>query len=546
MKNNTFFLFLLMITAIIGCQSDVNETPPPVASTTRDLKINLTADLQTMEGFGASDGWQCQFVGKNWPLAKRNQMADLLFSKELDVDGNPKGIGLSLWRFNLGAGSAEQGDASFINDEWRRSECFLNADGTYNWNKQEGQRWFMKAAKARGVEKILAFTGSPPVYFTKNGKGFSNEGAYLNLQADKYDALADFWVTCIENIKAKDGVDIDYISPINEPQYDWNPAADGWAGQEGTAARNSEIYTLVNAISQKLKDRGSKSQIVLGEAAAFDCLYKEMSGQSGRSNQIDYFFGVNSMKNIANMSNVKKTISGHAYWQVWPLNEQISSREMVSSKVKTVPGLSLWETEYCIMESPGTAEIPGGSGPKRDLGMDTALWVARIISNDIAIANVTSWQWWVGISRGDYKDGLIHVDDGVTAGAGWGDANYCRNDGTIRETKILWAFGNFSYFVKPGMVRVQIADQNFTSASTDVMLTAYKDVANKKLVIVAVNYSKSTRTYKLNLSGGALKDNQLIPYTTSDVLSLKKGVAVKGDNIVIAPRSVVTFVGSYN
>jgi O-glycosyl hydrolase len=546
MKNNTFFLFLLMITAIIGCQSDVNETPPPVASTTRDLKINLTADLQTMEGFGASDGWQCQFVGKNWPLAKRNQMADLLFSKELDADGNPKGIGLSLWRFNLGAGSAEQGDASFINDEWRRSECFLNADGTYNWNKQEGQRWFMKAAKARGVEKILAFTGSPPVYFTKNGKGFSNEGAYLNLQADKYDALADFWVTCIENIKVKDGVDIDYISPINEPQFDWNPAADGWAGQEGTAARNSEIYTLVNAISQKLKNRGSKSQIVLGESAAFDCLYKEMPGSPGRSNQIDYFFGVNSIKSIANMSNVKKTISGHAYWQVWPLNEQIASRESVSSKVKTVPGLSLWQTEYCIMENPGTTEIPGGSGPKRDLGMDTALWVARIISNDIAIANVTSWQWWVGISRGDYKDGLIHVDDGVTAGAGWGDANYCRNDGTIRETKILWAFGNFSYFVKPGMVRVQIADQNATSASTDVMLTAYKDPTSKKLVIVAVNYSKSTRTYKLNLSGGALKDNQLIPYTTSDVLSLKKGVAVKGDNIVIAPRSVVTFVGSYN
>jgi O-glycosyl hydrolase len=546
MKKAYFFLLLIIFLFIIGCQSDVKEADVPVVSTGRDLKINLNANLQTMEGFGASDGWQCQFIGKNWPLAKRNQMADLLFSKELDINGNPKGIGLSLWRFNLGAGSAEQGENSFINDEWRRSECFLNADGTYNWNKQEGQRWFMKAAKARGVEKMLAFTGSPPVYFTQNGKAFSDSGSYLNLNADRYDDLADFWVTCIENIKAKDGVDIDYISPINEPQYDWNPAADGWAGQEGTAARNYEIYTLVSNISQKLKEKGSKSQIVLGEAAAYDCLYKEMSGQSGRSNQIDYFFGVNSMKNIASMSNVKKTISGHAYWQVWPLNEQISSRELVSSKVKTVPGLSLWETEYCIMENPGTAEIPGGSGPGRDLGMNTALWVARIISNDIAVANVTSWQWWVGISRGDYKDGLIHVDNGVTAGAGWGDANYCRNDGTIRETKILWAFGNFSFFVKPGMVRVQIADQNYVSASTDVMLTAYKDIENKKLVVVAVNYGKMARTYNLNLSGGTLKDNLLIPYTTSDVLSLKKGAAVKGDNIEIAPRSVVTFVGSYN
>ena len=546
MKQTYFSIFLLIVLVTIGCESDVKETAPPVATTTRDLKINLSADLQTMEGFGASDGWQCQFIGKNWPLDKRNQMADLLFSREVDINGNPKGIGLSLWRFNLGAGSAEQGEGSFINDEWRRSECFLNADGTYDWNKQAGQRWFMKAAKTRGVEKILAFTGSPPVHFTKNGKGFSDEGSYLNLKSDKYDDLADFWVTCIENIKAKDGVAIDYISPINEPQYNWNPAADGWAGQEGTAAMNSEIYNLVSNISSKLKERSLNSQIVLGEAAAYDCLYKEMSGQAGRSNQIDYFFGVNSAKSIANMSNVKKTISGHAYWQVWPVSEQIASRELVSSKVKSIPGLSLWETEYCVMENPGTAEIPGGSGPGRDLGMDTALWAARIISNDIAVANVTSWQWWVGISRGDYKDGLIHVDDGASAGHSWGDANYCKNDGYIRETKTLWAFGNFSLFVKPGMIRVQIPEQNYLSAATDVMLTAYKDVAIKKMVIVAVNYGKSTRTYKLNLLGGTLKDNQLIPYTTSATSSLKKGAAVKGDKIEIAPRSVVTYVGSYN
>jgi O-glycosyl hydrolase len=546
MKKIGLSLLLLIVLAAIGCESDVNQTAPPAASTIRDLKINLNTELQTMEGFGASDGWQCQFIGKNWPLDKRNQMADLLFSKEVDINGNPKGIGLSLWRFNLGAGSAEQGEGSFINDEWRRSECFLNADGTYNWDKQAGQRWFMKAAKARGVEKILAFTGSPPVYFTKNGKAFSQEANYFNLKSDAYDDLADFWVTCIENIKTKDGVDIDYISPINEPQFSWTAGTDGWAGQEGTAAMNSEIYNLVSNISQKLKGKGLNSQIVLGEAAAYDCLYKEMSGQEGRSNQIDYFFGVNSAKSITNMSNVKKTISGHAYWQVWPLNEQLSSRELVATKVKSVPGLSLWETEYCVMENPGTAEIPGGAGPGRDLGMDTALWVARIISNDIAIANVTSWQWWVGISRGDYKDGLIHVDDGASAGAGWGDANYCKNDGTIRETKILWAFGNFSYFVKPGMIRIQISEQNYLSAATDVMLTAYKDVKNKKIVVVAVNYGKSTRSYKLNLSGGTVKDDQFIPYITSDTSSLKKGVAVKADKIEIGPRSVVTFVGSYN
>ena len=41
-----------------------------------------------------------------------NQIADWLFSTENDANGQPKGIGLSLWRFNVGAGSTEQGENS--------------------------------------------------------------------------------------------------------------------------------------------------------------------------------------------------------------------------------------------------------------------------------------------------------------------------------------------------------------------------------------------------------------------------------------------------
>jgi hypothetical protein len=62
---------------------------------------------------------------------KRRAIADLLFSTALDSSGRPQGIGLSGWRFNIGAGSAEQGKGSGIDDEWRRAECFLQRDGTY-------------------------------------------------------------------------------------------------------------------------------------------------------------------------------------------------------------------------------------------------------------------------------------------------------------------------------------------------------------------------------------------------------------------------------
>ncbi len=528
---------LLANTLLVGCDSEPNNSNSE-DTTIASLNVNLDMNLQTMESFGASDAWQCNFIGKNWPTDKRNKIADLLFSQGLDADGNPKGIGLSLWRFNLGAGSAEQGDASDITDEWRRSECFTTDGVSYDMTKQAGQVWFMKAARERGVDKLLAFANSAPVYLTQNGKAYASIKEFYNLKDGKMSDLADFWTTSLDKLKTEHGLTIDYVSPFNEPQYEW----DG-TGQEGSPATNANIYSFVNVLSPKLQSKGLDAKIVVGEAGAYEPLYKTVSGKESRSNQIDYFFASNSTKNIGGLSNVKKTISGHSYWQAWPLSEMISSRQSAASKIQSVGNVSLWSSEYCVLESPGTDELPGGAGSGRDLGMSLALWTARIISTDIAIGGVTSWQWWTAISRGDYKDGLIHVDDGASNGAG--NADYCKNDGYIRDSKTLWALGNFSFFVKPGMVRVQIPSVDNSTALNDVMVTAYKDATNKKLVIVAVNISKSAKTYKLNLSGGTVSDNKLTPYTTSETLSLKKGTAVDASNLEIPARSVVTFVGTY-
>ena len=75
--------------------------------------IDTRNNLQTMEHFGASDCWSMQHVGR-WNERVQQQVADWLFSTENDSSGKPKGIGLSLWRFNVGAGSAEQGEESQI------------------------------------------------------------------------------------------------------------------------------------------------------------------------------------------------------------------------------------------------------------------------------------------------------------------------------------------------------------------------------------------------------------------------------------------------
>lgn len=543
MKNLKIALTSLFLISclLISCSSEVNLPPPPVASVIRPINIDLSQELQTMEGFGASDAWRCQMVGKNWPIDKRNAIADLLFSKEIDAAGNPKGIGLSMWRFYLSAGSAEQGANSNISDEWRRGECFQNPNGTYDWTKQAGQRWFLQAAKSRGVEKFLAFTISPPVQMTANGKAFSSQAVNMNIKPGMLPNYADFLAETIDNLQRNEGVTFDYLSPINEPQYSWMAGSDGQAGQEGTPATNQEMFDFTKLLSDRLKLKSLKTEIVLGEAGSINYLYGKVNGDN-RDDQINAFFGSTST-NISQLPNVKKAISSHSYFTVWPVNDQVSYREQLNNRIKQMGDLKYWQTEYCILEQPGVAEIPGGTGNLRDLGMKTALFVARIIHNDIAVANASSWQWWTALTNGDYKDGLIYLDDGSNNGGG--NNSYCKNDGFYRESKLLWAFGNYSFFVRPGMIRIQIPDQNAVLASTDVMLSAYKDTSKKKLVIVAVNYSDKARPYKLSLSN-KLTNDELTPYITSENSNLKKGSPVKSSNFEIPARSIVTYVGDYN
>lgn len=505
----------------------------------RNATISTDHIVQTMDGFGGSDAWRCQFIGKNWPEQKKNAIADLLFSKEMDAQGNPKGIGLSIWRFNLGAGSTEQGENSKVADEWRRSECFLNADGTYDFSKQEGQRWFLQAAKKRGVEKFLIFTNSPPVYMTNNGLSFASQKNKLNLKEGAIPKFADFLVQSIQGLEKNEGIKFDYVSPINEPQWEWMANNGDKNSQEGTPATNQEIYDLTKALSAKLKAKKMNTEIVIAEAGQINYLYENVNGEN-RDNQIDYFFG-NSKNNISKLPNVKNTILAHSYFTTWPIDKQVLSRKLIAANVKRYSGLKYWQSEYCILENPGEAEIPGGAGGGRDLGMQTALFVARLIHNDIALANAASWQWWTAITRVDYKDGLIYLDDGKSKGGTTPD--YVRNDGEFHDSKLLWAVGNYSLFVRPGMLRIDVPNQDELAAANDVMLTAYKDKANKKLVIVAVNCGKSDQKYAFNLTKGALKNNELTPYVTSESANLKRANIQKIDAVEIPAKSVVTFVG---
>lgn len=496
------------------------------------IRIDPATSYQAIDGFGASDAWQCAIVGKNWPLEKRERIADLLFSRELDAQGNPKGIGLSIWRFNLGAGTAEQGDASDIRNPWRRAECFQNPDGSYDWSKQAGQQWFLRAARQRGVERFLAFPNSPPVHLTRNGKGYAPKGLpYLNIKPGKLDAYATFQVDVLEHF-AKEGLHFDYLSPFNEPQWAWDSP-----GQEGTPALNTELYALIRYLSKDLAHRKLGIQLVIGEAGTIGHAFTNMDymglKSDGRDDQAQFFFSPESPFYIGDLPNVAPIISAHNYHSVWPLDRQVEYRRMLHDALAAAnPKLGYWMSEYCILER--NDEIRGGG--RRDLGMNTALFVARIIHNDLTIAQARSWQWWTALSQVDFKDGLVYLDDGSKEdGGNMGPQTLSlMHDGVARESKLLWALGNYSRFVRPGMVRVKCVTDPEQSYVNGVLASAYKG-PESKVVAVLVNLSQEDQRCDL----GSAKQFEV--YTTSRKTNLEKTVQ-SGSDIALPARAVITCV----
>ena len=107
----------------------------------KSVNINPSVAYQTIAGFSASDAWQCAWVGRDWTNSRQG-IADLLFSQEIK-NGQPKGIGLSMWRVNLGGGSAEIGDASGISTVHRRFHSMLQHKAT---GRRHSEGWYSSEA----------------------------------------------------------------------------------------------------------------------------------------------------------------------------------------------------------------------------------------------------------------------------------------------------------------------------------------------------------------------------------------------------------------
>jgi len=479
------------------------------------ISIDLSQKFQTIDNFAASDCWSMQKIGQ-WIEPQKERVADLLFSED-------KGIGLSAWRFNIGAGI----NRTTIIHEWRTVETFEISEGIYDWSRQEEERWFLQAAKERGVEQFIAFVNSPPARMTRNGHTNCTNGlGSTNLKEGFENQFATYLVDILKHFRDEWEIAFDFISPVNEPQWEWNEESN----QEGNRASNQDIKNIIAALDIELKRQNVETKILLVESGDLGSWYIKKNNMESEYGEI---YG-NYLSEIINDNNIKNKIfpifCGHSYWSDRLTTQLIQDRQALYFKIQSMlnDGWKYWMTEYAVLDGP---EGTGGRG--RDLTMETALDVARVIHYDLTILNVSAWQWWTAVSPEDYKDGLIYTD--------------YKNDPSsqnIIESKLLWALGNFSRFIQPGATRIALsgADDKY-----GLMGSAYLSPDRDKVVIVFINMGSTNQSTSIkvnNLESGK-KIRSFITYVTSDTPGddLKGYGAHDADSIYIIPaRSVITMV----
>lgn len=462
-----------------------------IASVTDAISLTLDPSIkyQVMESFGTSGCWWSQYVGgwdneyRDTGITVRDYIATLLFDHE-------KGIGLTCYRYNIGAGSASSGIGTYW-DPHRRTYSFETAPGVYDWDKDANAVWFMEKAAQLGVKEVVMFCNSPPERLTINGTAQVSKGKKENILPENYDAFAEYVMDVAEHF-VDEGVPVRFISPINEPQWDWNE------GQEGCHYEPAKIAKVYRTFLTELQSRPALSGVALSGPES-----GEWNGQT-----FDY---VSALLNDSVLGSYFDTIDNHSYWS--DTASKVAFKRWMDAKY---PGIKLRMSEWC--------EMVNGS----DTTMDSAFHLAEVLSEDLTVLDVVSWQNWVAVAPGGYRDGLIYINE---------------QKKTFNPLKRLWGYGNYSRFIRPGYQRIDVSGKGGDMKDLKpVAFIGKKDTGEEEMVLVLINESEDARKVLLDIPN-AVEYTNLSVYETSennDLSQIMEGKYIPGEVIEIGKQSITT------
>lgn len=363
------------------------------------LKLDTICTEQEITGWGTSAAWWAQMAGKS---EKAEDYAKLLYSEE--------GLGLNVYRYNVGAGEKENPDSRLDRNSWRSTESFLvynseTGEYEYDWTQDAAAQKMLDMCLSYGcIDTVVLFANSPHYSMCVSGQASGGlTPAASNLKKDCYDDFAEYMLDIAEYFIGK-GVPVKYISPINEPQWDWGG---DWVGQEGCHYEIDEVIEVGKAFAAEIKERGLDVKLSLAESGqvgdhAMDCIDKIYENQD--------------------IVDVLSTYSYHSYWTDNNFTLKKAYGEYIHRNYRDV---ELEMSEWCELPCEHTTD-----------DIEGALIMARTISEDVTLTGVNSWSSWVGVNEDmTYADSMI-------------GATYDCNEYQI--AKRYYAMAHFSRFVPAG------------------------------------------------------------------------------------------------
>ncbi len=468
------------------------------AATTITLSPYSTYDINDgkFEGWGTSLCWWANRVG----------YSDSLAQKAADTFYGDNGLRLNIARFNIGGGDDPSHDHITRTDSNMPGYTkFNNGNVTYDWNADYNQRNVLrKCIEAAGDDMIVEmFSNSPPYYMTNSGCTSGNrDGGKNNLKDDYYDDFANYLAEVSYHYKNEWGIDIQSITPTNEPYtnfwYAGSPKQEGCHFDIG----NCESKIILE-LQRAMKEKGMEDVII------------SASDETSIDTQIDAFKALS-----ADAKRAVGRIDTHTYG---------GSKRNDLRQLALDSGKNLWMSE---VDGNGTAGQNAGA-------MAPGLWLSERITTDCNGLNASAWILWQVIDKhvcaagynGKKDSGMVDMTKGF-----WGTAVADHDKNEIVLSKKYYCFGQYTRYIRPGMTMLK------SSGNT---MAAFDD-KNGQLVIVSYNTSasKSDMVYNLSQFAQCGTSAKVIRTSNSENWADKGTIDISGGVLKtsLEPNSVTTFI----
>ncbi|MEI9938653.1 MAG: glycoside hydrolase family 30 beta sandwich domain-containing protein [Pseudomonadota bacterium] len=386
----------------------------------------------------------------------------------------------------------------------------MNTTGGLNGTTQSN----LAGAKSRGA-KIIGSCWSPPANCKSNNS--TQDGGHT--LASCYDS----WSTTIASFAKTNGL---YAMSIgNEPDFASCGNSEPCNGNYDTTLYTAkEMVAFIKVAGPKLQANNVK--VIAPEASEW---IHQWSNESGTGSDPGNKNSSDPLKCGFPASNAACTTGDgydYGHWlakdaDAWKALDIIGVHEYDTQHAEpwpsdvTVARKEVWQTEM------SGVKWWKEQGPSATIQNGVA--VAGWIHSALVVGEASAWLWWwYSAYNTDDNEGLLLK-------------------GTTAYTKRYYTLGNYSKFVRPGYVMVDVTG----NTNTDVLLSAFKGT-DGTVVVVAINKGAAAATIPITISGGTAP-TMMTPNVTSATDNLKAGtaVAVTGGVLMAAlpSQTVTTFVG---